>query len=332
MKELIPTKIYFLTFVLLASIASMCNAQDLIKVDAIDVKLNSLITDELDSVNYAYLESSSPTNKTLVFIQGSGAIPLFCKADDRVIPMLPIDLTKVVNDWKVNLLLVAPPGVNCVEDSLSLDQNYYKVDTNGWPIMKYRQGNQLDLYVKRYTSVMNSIRRDNPSMEFYVFGHSQGSRVAAVLGQQNDDIKKIALASVNPLSRSHETISKIRLQELAGDITFERAQILIENEYKRVQILVGKEKKNLEEISEISFTYPSVLENMLQLNQPLRFIYGSRDLGTVMEADKLALSFIAKGKANFSTKVYPNMEHNFYEGENYNWDKVFADTVEWFFN
>lgn len=307
-------------------------AQDVIIVDSVRVELSTIVTDSLDSINYAYVESAKPSNKTLVFIQGSGSIPLFSKTENTIIPMLPLELTKIVKKWNLNLVLVAPPGVECVEDSLILDQNYYKTDVNGWPIMKYRQGNRLDLYVKRYLSVLDHLSESNSNREFYVFGHSQGSRVAAVLANQNSTIKKIALASVNPISRSHEAISKIRLQHLSGEITFEKSQALIEKEYKRMRVLNSKENKNLEELSELSYTYPSLLEHILILNQPLRFIYGSHDLGTVMEADKIMLSFIEKGKSNLSTKVYNNMEHNFYEGDKYNWDQVFEDTINWFFN
>jgi pimeloyl-ACP methyl ester carboxylesterase len=243
---------------------------------------------------------------------------------------LPFEIDKVVNDYNTNLLLVSPPGVDCIEERAILDDNLYKVDENQWPILEYRKSNRLGSYINRYESAMEYISNKLPNSNFFVFGHSQGSRIAAVLGGRRSDIRKIALASVNPISRSYETISRLRIQYLKGEINFDDAQALIEQEYTRVRLLQEGNNKNLEELSELSFTYPSLLTSMLKLDQPLRFIYGTHDFGTSIEADKIMLEFIYNKKSNLSTKVFKEMDHNLFESDVWGWDLFFNDTMKWF--
>lgn len=323
--------IRLILFVFLLSIlCKLSHAQKVFEIDSVSIESRSVQIADQDTVDYVFIRSIANTNKTLVFIQGSGSVPLFCNDNGKNKFLLPLDLKKIKYHSGFNLLLLSPPGVQYLEDISSLDNNYYKVDENQWPIMAYRQGNVLQNYIERYTTVIKIIESQIPQSDFYLFGHSQGSRVAAALTTNISSIKKVALASVNPNSRSQEAISKARAKYLLGELAFSDAQDIINQEYKRVKLLKSKDNLNPEEKSELSFTTPSFLETILQIDKPIYYIYGTHDYGAVFEADKVMLSFIQKDKSNLNLKVYQGREHNFYKGDDFGWDIVFDDVFEWF--
>lgn len=304
--------------------------QTIVEIDSIAIQLHSVPLDGEDTVNFVFIEAKNKSDTTLIFVQGSGPRPLFYREKGKYLFSLPFEIDKVVNDHNTNLLMVAPPGVNCLEEGEILDDNLYKVDEKQWPILKYREGNRLDTYINRFEIAMEFVSNKIPNSNFFLLGHSQGSRIAAVLGGKRSDVSKVALASVNPISRSYETISKSRIRYLRGEIDFDESQALIEEEYKRVWTMKNKQDKNLEDVSELSFTSPSLLSSMLKLEQPVRFVYGTHDFGTSVEADKIMLEFINNNKTNLTTKVYEDMNHNLFEGDVWGWDLFFKDIMNWF--
>lgn len=323
-------KLFITVFSILLFTASI--AQETFDFNGTRVRMHSIDIDQEPAVNFVYIPAKEPSVKTLLFVQGSGAIPLFYRKDNdpQLYFALPFKIDEVLEASACNLLLVSPPGVQCIEDQKALDDNFYKVDEKNWPIMAYRLGNNMESHLRRYGAAMHYVEEKFNTSHFLVMAHSQGSRIATALASRHSNISKLMLSAVNPLSRSHETLSKIRVEYYLGKIDFRTAQAMIESEYRRVRMLRQNSQKNPEELSELSFTDPAMLQQMLSIQQPILFAYGSQDFGTALEADKIMLEFIRHNKSNLSLKVYENMDHNLFKDDIFSWKHLFDDTLNWF--
>ena len=304
--------------------------QSSIKIEGLNVQLRSIAIDHADTVNFMYVNATQKTDQTLLFIQGSGPRPLFVKDKGEYIFTLPFDIKHIVDDFHMNLLVVAPPGVNNVEDMNVLNDQALKYDENQIPVVGYRKGANLKSYIRSYHAALDYFSDKTPDARFFVFGHSQGSRIAAALATDQKQIQKVVLASTNPISRGYETISKVRIEQLLGQVSFEEAQASINQELRRIEYLESSAEKTLEDDSELSFTYPSLLQYMLKLQQPILFVYGTNDYGISLDADKIPISFIKEGKTNLAVKAYEGRDHNFFKGKDYGWNQVMEDCMNWF--
>ena len=318
----------YLLIILLLLCGEFSFSQTKVIIDSLEVNLYRISSTNQDSIDFIYVKAKPETRDILLFMQGSLPVPLII--EDKGFSFAYSFLKSIVQKHQMNLLVVSQPDVHNIEQKSILKDGYLKTDSNYFPSDKHRAGNNLTNQANRYATVIRFMSEIMPEPTFYVFGHSQGSRIAPVVAKEFGSIKKLVLAATNPISRSYKRITEARIQYILGKKSFEEAQAIINKEYKYFERLHQNKLESPEDVSEHSYGFPTMVEDMVVLDIPIRFIYGTHDFGTSFDADKLLLEFIRNNKSNLSLKVYEGMDHNFFSKGVMHWDLAIDDTMKWF--
>lgn len=272
--------------------------------------------EQLGEVNY-YLSSDSTNTKKplLIYLDGSGAFPLFQKLDAGIGSTVVIDFQQLRNDYKI--LLISKPGVPFIDTVES--------DGNGFPIYKepteYKEKISLSWRVESANSIINNliIKEKIDTSRIVVLGFSEGAQVAPKLAKENDNITHLLLFGGNGLNQLLDPIINARLKATRGQISEIDAQKEIDSlfiEYKRLYDEPNNTKKQwwghtYKRWS--SFTETDPYKYLLELNIPIYIANGSLDENSVLSADYIQLEFIKNKKENLTYKTYPNCDHQFNE-------------------
>jgi len=272
--------------------------------------------EQLGEVNY-YLSSDSTNTKKplLIYLDGSGAFPLFQKLDAGIGSTVVIDFQQLRNDYKI--LLISKPGVPFIDTVES--------DGNGFPIYKepteYKEKISLSWRVESANSIINNliIKEKIDTSRIVVLGFSEGAQVAPKLAKENDNITHLLLFGGNGLNQLLDPIINARLKATRGQISEIDAQKEIDSlfiEYKRLYDEPNNTKKQWWGYTYkrwSSFTETDPYKYLLELNIPIYIANGSLDENSVLSADYIQLEFIKNKKENLTYKTYPNCDHQFNE-------------------
>jgi len=272
--------------------------------------------EQLGEVNYYLSSDSTDTKKPLlIYLDGSGAFPLFQKLDAGIGSTVVIDFQQLRNDYKI--LLISKPGVPFIDTVES--------DGNGFPIYKepteYKEKISLSWRVESANSIINNliIKEKIDTSRIVVLGFSEGAQVAPKLAKENDNITHLLLFGGNGLNQLLDPIINARLKATRGQISEIDAQKEIDSlfiEYKRLYDEPNNTKKQwwghtYKRWS--SFTETDPYKYLLELNIPIYIANGSLDENSVLSADYIQLEFIKNKKENLTYKTYPNCDHQFNE-------------------
>ena len=81
--------------------------------------------------------------------------------------------------------------MNNIEDMSVLNDQAFKYDENQIPVSRYREGANLKSYIDHYCAVLDYFSDKTPDARFFVFGHSQGTRIAAALVDNQQHMLKL---------------------------------------------------------------------------------------------------------------------------------------------
>ena len=283
---------------------------------ALGFEEHKLTDEEFGEVNYYLSIDSTNTQKPLlVYLDGSGAYPLFHKTDIGIGSTVVIDFQQLRNEYKI--LLISKPGVPFVDTV----QN----DENGFPVyeepISYKENLSLDWRVNSANSIINKLvdEKKIDTSKIVVFGFSEGAQVGPGLVKENKNITHLLLFGGNGLNQLFDPIINARMKATRGQISEVDAQKEIDSlftEYKNIY----RDKKNTDKEwwghsykRWASFTETDPYKYLLELEIPIYIANGSLDENSVLSADYIQLEFIKNGKDNLTYKIYSNCDHQFNE-------------------
>ena len=296
-------------------VVANCLAQT-ITPKALGFEEHKLIDEKIGEVNYYLSTDTTSTKKPLlVYLDGSGAYPLFQKINAGIGSTVVIDFQNLRNKYKI--LLISKPGVPFVDSVQS--------DENGFPIYKepieYRKNLSLDWRVNSANLIINKLVDENSidTSKIAILGFSEGAQVGPRLAKENKHITHLLLFGGNGLNQLFDPIINARMKATRGQISETDSQKEIDSlftEYKNIY----RDKTNTDKEwwghsykRWASFTETDPYKYLLELEIPIYIANGSLDENSVLSADYIQLEFIKNGKENLTYLTYPTCDHQFNE-------------------
>jgi pimeloyl-ACP methyl ester carboxylesterase len=189
--------------------------------------------------------------------------------------------------------------------------------------------------VFRNNSILKQLFKERwvKTNQLLVAGHSEGSTVAVKMASLNKKITHLIYSGGNPYGRITSILEQSRSQETEslpqGQKVVEHWKNIVANP-TQIQYDGGDTFK-----ATYSFSLPQ-RDNLMQLKIPVLITYGTEDW-SVAYNDLFQIEAIQQHKRNITFKNYVGLEHNYFSKnekgeiieEEYNWDKVARDWLEW---
>lgn len=272
--------------------------------------------EEIGEVNYYLsLDSNNTKKPLLVYLDGSGAYPLFQQMENGIGSTVVIDFQNLKKDYQI--LLISKPGVPFIDQ--------VKIDENGIPIYnepkEYNEKLSQQWRVETANAIINHIIKNKAIDEskVIVLGFSEGAQVAPELAYKNKKITHLLLFGGNGLNQLFDPITTLRMKAYSNQITQEQAQDEIDslfNEYEKIYkdpTAINKYWWGHTYKRWASFTQKDPYKYLLEIDIPIYIANGSLDENSVLSADYIKLEFIKNNKSNLTYKTYPNYDHQFNE-------------------
>lgn len=272
--------------------------------------------EQFAEVNYYLSIDSSKTKKPLlVYLDGSGAFPLFQQLDAGIGSTVVVDFQQLRKDFRI--LLISKPGVPFIDK--------VNDDSNGFPIYKepieYKENLSLIWRVKTANSIIENLIKQEKidQSKIVVLGFSEGAQVAPTLATENKNITHLLLFGGNGLNQLFDPIINARMKANRGDISEIDAQKEVDSLFTTYENIyqyptsTDKEWWGHTYKRWASFTETDPYKYLLELEIPIYMANGSLDENSVLSADYIKLEFIKNGKDNLTYKTYPNCDHQFNE-------------------
>jgi len=307
-----------------------------------------IFDEELDTIRF-YISTKDSNNKkpVIVYLQGSGAGPLFYKYNmsDRGYCSVVCLQQKEIKD-KYHLVLIGKPG-----------EPFFKIlekDSTGRPLIepteKYNKLLTLDYRAKSTSMVIDYLTKQNwlDKHKIVVWGVSEGAQVAPKVAVLNDNVTHLICSTGSGLNQFYTFIINVRNDVAEGILSHIEGQAKIDSLYQ-----IFKDIYNNAEATDgfweghtylrwASFCKESAFDNVLKLDIPIYIAKGTADRNSpILHTDYIYLEFIKRGKKNLTYKVYPGYDHYFNEkivedGEvietiNHS-DQVIDDALRWLEN
>lgn len=282
-----------------------------------------------------YVVSDTIFNKkkpVLIFIQGSGPLPLFFYHNNDTFNFLPINYNKYYNDFR--LVLINKQGVGLIDD---YNKNYFIRENLSIPYLEYTD---LKHRVNVTKKIITHLKKQNWVTDIYIVGHSEGYRVVASVAKRNRKIKKVVCMSANPFNRFAQFRLEERIKSIKGLETDSIVDKNIDSLYNSFEILPQLEFDKAQQFeklyfeNEISYNYTFSIDDLLITKIPILVTYGTADIGS-LDNDLLPYFFKKNNKDNLLIKKYTSLDHNYRllskEGKviERHWNDVFDDVVTW---
>jgi len=294
------------------------------------------IETKTDTINY-HIYSKKPLDsisQVLIFIQGSGAFPMFKIDHDKngmtMVSTVPFDLQTIPKEYA--FVLVSKRGIPFCT----------KLSEEFTPPKTYYEHEGLENRAKRINIVINSILKNKfkNTKRIVVLGHSEGSDVVAKLGTLNNKITHYGYWSGGGNSQFYDFIIFVRKDIISDKITEEQGLQKIDSLFNKFNEIIQK-PNSINDFWEDNtyrrwntFSEPAI-ENLLKITAPIFVAIGAKDQAVPVESTYLIpIEFIRHNKTNLKFKVYPELDHGF-EKELENgefedkWNSVFLDFLEW---
>ncbi len=299
-----------------------------------------------DRIQFIVVDTLLEEKKPIfLWCQGSLPIPLFCEIDGHGTfffggGISNFDYKKIVAEY--HLVIISMPYTPLLGRKENLNKHYQYVPNKQYPktfSSSYIAADYLDNYVYRAKKVLKYLRHKKwvDNNKLVVAGHSQGSKIATKIARTNSKVTHLGLFAANPFGRIDQYVRQARLDAKQGEITWEKADSLMNNYYdfyaKSHQEDSIKKNPSLRAWSSFSELF---YDDWLKLNIPIYLAYGTGDR-TADLCDLIPLFFIQENKNNLTLKRYLHLEHNFFELDKQSkidydkahWPKVMNDFLQW---
>lgn len=332
----------------------MRNTLTLILISFISV-LQALAQKPIEGTNYSHFSLKSKkdtidfviadTNFTVkkpvfLFAQGSQPVPLF--VDYPEYGIIPITLSNFDLDYikkHYHVVVISMPKTPVIADPKFLNSQYVCItdSTNEHSFSEdFLNADYLENYVNRANTVLNYLSKQSwvDKSKIVVAGHSQGSRIAASLAENNSKITHTGLFGFSPLGRIHEQVWLNYKEAMKGTISWEKLDTLQQQQIAFQKTVYDPSESGPGLVAWRSFTGIG-FEALAKIQSPLYLAYGTEDKCAFMN-ELVPLYFIEAGKTNYEVVRYPNLEHNYFpivdgktDYENGKWKEVMNAFVDW---
>lgn len=325
-------KIKFYIFLIIYSYSFSQNEKN--KYERIGFKMEKIVA-KSDTIYFIYKKAKTSLPKpTIIFLQGSKALPIVFFNDKKIGTILPFKIEKYEN--KFNFVIIARKGVPLV-GTYDKDSNGY-VDLKGNIPDDYTKNDNLYYRTFQAKKVLNYVYRKKWCRKdsIFVIGHSEGYRVAAKLSENNNKITKLICLSADPFNRTIDDLAKQRLECFYqnNDSTYQSSIETMNKEH--FDLCKSKiDKNDFNAYNWLSYNKKFTYKSFEKFKKPLLVLYGTDDINSFHND---LLPYILN-KRNISIKVYPDLDHNFFKQEydkdgnpterSYHWDQVFDDIIKW---
>ncbi|WP_431243755.1 hypothetical protein ACQ9BO_04170 [Flavobacterium sp. P21] len=259
-----------------------------------------------DTITFLISKSKSIINKpTILFIQGSGPLPIVFYDDKSVNSIIPFSI-KEYSD-KYNFVIIARKGIPLI-GTYDKDATGY-LNKQGKIPFEYTRNDNLEYRVWQVKQVLNYLHKNFNKESIFVIGHSEGYRVASKLSENNRKISKLVCMSADPFNRITENILRERIGcfEKKDDVSSQLEIDKLIDDYKNLSRSKIEYKNSIGFVNWLSYNENFSYESLKKFKNPILIVYGGNDIGSIHND---LLPFLLP-KTNITLKAYPNYGHNF---------------------
>jgi esterase/lipase len=301
-------------------------------------KLNTLVTKK-DTIHFISSNVKSNIAKpTILFLQGSKAIPLFFKDAKKTFVNVPFRYRNYLN--KFNFVIISRKGIPIAGD-FPEDAGGY-LDSLGKVPLNYIKHDNLKYRTFQAEAVINYLFRQNwvEKDSIYVMGHSEGYRVAAKLASRTQKIAKLICMSADPFNRTAEMVFRERVDSFRNENdSISQSKIeLLQKDYKMIGNDIEQYKNDYELYNWMSYEKDISYENFKKFKNPILIVYGTNDIPATHND---LIPYLLK-QDNIKVKAFADYDHNYFKKEfdnsgkpvdnSYHWDAVFEYCIKWLFS
>lgn len=325
-------KPFFILFLFCNIIFSQQNFNEL---KTTGFKKESIVTKN-DTINI--ISTNVKTNiakPTILFIQGSKAIPIVLKDSNDVFVNIPFDYKKYSD--KYNFVMISRKGIP-VLGNFQKHANGYLNEFGETPL-NYKKYDNLSYRTFQSETVINYLYKQKwvQKDSIYVIGHSEGYRVTAKLATKTNKISKIICMSADPFNRTAEMVFRERINCFNNEndsVSQSKIESLIEN-FKKIGSNIKKYKDNYDLYNWMSYEKDMPYKNFKKIKKPILIIYGTNDIPATHND---LIPYLLK-QNNILLKAFSDYDHNYFKKEfdkngnaiedSYHWDDVMNYCIKW---
>lgn len=263
----------------------------------------------LGDIHYYITKCGEKENKpVLLYLDGSGAYPLFQYTERGLGSSVPFDFKKISEEY--HLVIISKPGVPFCDSVKMSDYGYPE-----YPVPEeYKKRLSLEWRSKSASKVIADVKRKNKikNNKIAVLGISEGFQVAAHLASTNKSVTHLLIFVGNGLTQFFDFLLQNRIDAQLSKITLEESQQEVDSLYTIIRDIyqnpnaTDKEWYGHTYLRWSSFCNFNPTEAILSLNIPVYIVAAANDRNTsVLGTDYLYLESIRKNKNNISYHVYP---------------------------
>lgn len=300
-------------------------------------KLNTIIAKN-DTISFlsSNLKSNVP-KPTILFLQGSKAIPIFFKDKKYSFVNIPFSYKNYLN--KFNFVIISRRGIP-ISGNFPKDASGYLDSLSKTPLEFIKYDN-LDYRTFQAKKVIDFLYKQKwvKNDSIFVIGHSEGYRIAAKLVSKSNKISKLICMSADPFNRTAEMIFRERINCFNNDkdsIPQAKIEMMIK-EYKDLKFKDRLNKNDYEFYNSISYEKDISYHNFKNFKKPILLVYGTNDIPATHND---LIPFLLK-QDNITIKSFVDYDHNYFKKEfntkgesiepSFHWDDVISFCVEWLF-
>lgn len=326
-------------FFLIVLVCSTNGISQSIDASKLGFEEHAISTTKLGNYSYYIFSKKGSVKKPLlVYLEGSGAYPMFQGTSSGLISTIPFDYQGLSKNF--HLLFIGKPSVPFYDK--------VNIDKYGKPVYKSSSD-----YIKRFSKdwrvdatvlAIEAAKKIISVSEIYLFGFSEGAQVVPFVAKKLPEVSKIILMGGNGLNQLFDPIINARQKALVGQLNAKQAQKEVDSlfrQYKDIYRNPESTKKHwwghtYKRWS--SFTAQDPVFILLTLDIDIYMANGTLDENSILSADYIQLEFIKHKKDNLTYKAYPNYDHGFNElkFENGNFvsavsrlDNVIDEAINW---
>lgn len=269
----------------------------------------------------AFIGDRNSRRPLILFVQGSGPVPLFGSVGDTVFhPLFPWQLLQDTTQF--NFILLSKPGIPAVCSLGRLDERYYyHAEGKAGPAPEtYLSHNTLGFYHSAYAALLDHMNEICNCTDITVMGHSQGARIAAELAN-HPAVDRLVYMSADPLGRMATLYDGEYAKFKQRDperLSF--YQGLMDPAHAD-SVFMGERYASFR-----SFAKPSIL-SLAKAKVPVLVIYGDLDESC---PNCYVLSLLPQWCPEIHVLHYSGYDHNYFDLQGTNhWGDVVKDVYDW---
>jgi pimeloyl-ACP methyl ester carboxylesterase len=293
--------------------------QNLLSQSEVDNYGNTVKFCGTTQIQYALHGAFEEGKKTVFFVGGSLPTSRYLKYNDTVYFTASQEILKLAFEY--NLVVLGKPNIPILLDYKYVTKDHIYRDSTGSTPVEFLLNDNMAFYVESYNEIINQVSEEFELSDLYIFGHSQGSRIAANVALRNDKIKGVILSSVDPLGRIATMIDK-------NYANFEKKD---KTEFLQSVVSDGSNSTdstfmNSTYYSWQSFSYPLII-TMSKIEIPILMVYGTRDVNC---PNCYVYGYLDTYNPNFYSLSYEGYNHNFFDDKGVkHWGEVIKDITSW---